>query len=193
MLRVPLVDEEAASGELEALYAAVKESMGLDFVPDMFRLLSSRPDFLKAVVAGYQSIFLTDVLDRQVTELVAAWTSRVNECPYCAGTHTFFVAVHGGSQALLEALETAESVDELPVGPEVRELLLLTEKVSRTAWRVTDGDWDTVREAGWSTDQVLHAVFTASLFNAITRLVDSCGLGSVGGGESRVSSLRGPD
>lgn len=189
MLRVPLIEEEAASGELDELYAEVKESMGTDFVPDMFRLLSSRPDFLEAVLAGYRSIFLTDVLDRQVSELVAAWTSRVNECPYCVGTHSFFVAVHGGSEALLAAIETAEDVEDLPVSLKVRELLRLTEKVSRTAWRVTDRDWDRVRDTGWSDDEVLHAVFTASLFNAITRLVDSCGLGS-SVDQSRVSSLR---
>lgn len=189
MIRVPLVDEAVASGRLEELYAAVKEAMGIDFVPDMFRLLSSRPDFLEAVLAGYKSMFLTDVLERQTSELVAAWTSRLNQCPYCVGTHNFFVAVHGGSDELVHAIETADTVDELPVSPEVRELMRLADKVSRSAWAVTDADWDRARSFGWSDDALLHAVFTASLFNAITRLVDSCGLGS-SVDQSKVSSLR---
>jgi uncharacterized peroxidase-related enzyme len=177
-VRVQLVAESDATGHLADLYEEVKSSLGVDFVPDMFRLLSTQPHLLDAVLRGYRATFLQGQLERQVKEVVAAWTARVNECPYCVGTHTFFALVHGGSEVLATAIETAESVEDLPVDDRTRALLALVEKVTRTPWRITDGDWTRTREAGWSDTELLEAVFTGALFNTITRLVDALGLGS---------------
>lgn len=188
-MRVPLVPESEASGQLADVYEEVRHSLDVDFVPDMFRLLSTQPHLLEAVLTGYRATFLQGQLGRQVKELVAAWTARVNECPYCVGTHTFFMLVHGGSQALVSAVETADSVEDLPVDDRTRALLALVEKVTRTPWRITDGDWTGTRETGWSDTELLEAVFTSALFNTITRLVDALGLGA-SVDSSRIARLR---
>jgi uncharacterized peroxidase-related enzyme len=177
-VRVPLVEEGAATGRLAELYERVKEATKLPFVPDMFRLVSTRPDLLEAVLSGYNGIFNHGVLPRETRELISAWTSRVNQCPYCVGTHSFFLQFFGGSKELADAIGAATTPDDLPVDERTRVLLRLLTQVSAAAYRITDEDWQRTLDAGWTADEVLEGVFCAALFNFITRMVDSLGLGT---------------
>ncbi len=191
-VRVPLIDEADATGRLAELYERAKEVTQLDFVPDMFRLVSSRPELLETMLAGYNGVFNHGRLPRQTREMISAWTSKVNQCPYCVGTHNFFLQVFGGSKELADAIETAESPDDLPVSERDRVLLHLLTKLSRSAYRITDADWQRALNVGWTADDLLEAFFCAALFNFITRLVDGLGLGTTVT-RSRISQQELPD
>jgi uncharacterized peroxidase-related enzyme len=191
-VRVPLIDEADATGRLAELYERAKQVTGLNFVPDMFRLMSSQPELLETMLAGYNGVFNHGKLPRQTREMISAWTSQVNQCPYCVGTHNFFLQVFGGSEELAHAIETAESPDDLPVDERHRVLLHLLTKLSRSAYKITDEDWQHALDAGWTTDDLLEAFFCAALFNFITRLVDGLGLGTTVT-RSRISQQELPD
>jgi len=183
-----MIAESAATGRTAELYQQIRDALGIPFVPDMFRLTSTRPELLTAVMAGYEGVFHHGVLPRETRELIAAWTSRVNSCPYCVGTHNYFLLVFGGSEELTKAIQEASFPEELPVDERTKALLRLVTKVSQAAYKITDGDWALAAAAGWDNADLLEAVFTASLFNFITRLVDSVGLGTTVTA-SRVSQL----
>jgi uncharacterized peroxidase-related enzyme len=191
-VRVPLIDEADATGRLAELYDEVRKATDLPFVPDMFRLVSTRPDLLETVLAGYRGLFGDGVMPRATRELICAWTARVNECPYCVGTHNFFYQVFGGPAEIGNAIDGAESPDELPVDAKTKVLLNLVTKVSREAYKIVDEDWQLGLDAGWTQEELLEAFFTTSLFNFITRMVDGLGLGySVQA--SRISQLDVPE
>jgi len=177
-VRVPLVEEEHAEGRTAELYEEIKAVTGLPFVPDMFRLTSTNPRLLRVLVTGYGGIFTGDVLPRHLTELISAWTSKLNGCPYCVGTHSWFLSQFGGSDELLDAVATANTAEELPVDERTMPLMQLVTKVSTGAYKITDADWEKAAAAGWSEAEMLEAVFCASLFAFINRLVDATGLGS---------------
>lgn len=187
-VRVPLVEEKDAHGRLAELYDEVKKATGLPFVPDMFRLLSTRPDLLTAAVAGYQAMFGEGVLPRQTRELICAWTARVNQCPYCVGTHNFFYQVFGGPAEIGDAIDGADTPDDLPVDDKTKVLLRLLTKVGTEAYKIVDADWQGALSAGWTDEELLEAFFTTSLFGFITRMVDSLGLGT-SVAASRISQL----
>ncbi|MEV7780120.1 peroxidase-related enzyme [Kitasatospora sp. NPDC088351] len=185
-VRVPMVSESEATGRTAELYERIKETTKLPFVPDMFRLVSARPALLEVVLAGYSGVFSDGVLPRGTRELISAWTSKVCGCPYCVGTHNWFLLQFGGSKELADAITVASSPDELPVDAPTAELLRLVTKVTTGAYRVTDEDWQRAAAAGWNDEELLEAVFVAALFNFITRLVDGLGLGTTVR-ESRIS------
>ncbi|GAA0458521.1 hypothetical protein Aca07nite_64910 [Actinoplanes capillaceus] len=176
--RVSLIDEADATGRLAELYDRAKEVTGLDFVPDMFRLVSTRPELLETMLAGFNGVFNHGRLPRRTREMISAWTSKVNQCPYCVGTHNYFLQVYGGSEELAAAIDTAQSPDDLPVDERERVLLRLLTKLSLSAYKITDEDWEKALDAGWTADELLEAFFCAALFNFITRLVDGLGLGT---------------
>jgi uncharacterized peroxidase-related enzyme len=177
-IRVGLVDEQDATGRTAELYEQIKSSTGLPFVPDMFRLASTNPRLLEVIVAGYGGVFGGDTLPRELTELISAWTSKLNGCPYCVGTHSWFLSQFGGSDELLAAVADASTAEELPVDERTMPLMQLVTKVSTGSYKIIDADWDKAAAAGWSEGQILEAVFCACLFAFINRLVDATGLGS---------------
>jgi uncharacterized peroxidase-related enzyme len=178
-VRVPLIEESEATGRTAELYDQIRKATNFPFVPDMFRLASTKPALLETIIAGYSGTFLNESeLPRDIKELIAAWTSRVNQCPYCVGTHNFFLQAFGGPVELADAIASSNSADDLPVDDRTKALVRLVTKVSTSAYKITDEDWDAATAAGWTTGEVFEGVFTAALFNFICRLVDSTGLGT---------------
>lgn len=175
-VRVRLVDESAATGQTAKLYEMARVATGLPFVPDVFKLTSTAPRLLHPVIAGYDGIFNGGVLPRETKELIAAWTSKLNACPYCVGAHSWFLRQFGGAEELVAAIETATRPEDLPVDERTKELLRLAALVSTAAAQITDAEWDRAAASGWSDAELLEAVYCAALFNFINRLVAALGL-----------------
>jgi uncharacterized peroxidase-related enzyme len=176
-IRVPVVPEAEATGRVKELYDQTMEQMGVPFVPDIVLIFSSRPEYLDIAVNAVTTLFTKSKLPPEVRELIITWTSKLNECGYCVGAHSFFLRLFGGSDELVAAAQNAARVDDLPVDGKTRELLRLTTQVAQTAYRITDGDWQRCYDAGWTREQVMDAVFAASLYSFVVRFVSSCGLG----------------
>ena len=54
----------------------------MPIVPDIMKLVSIRPDFLRVLLSGYQAMFSGGHLPRQVKEMIATVVSRTNSCEY---------------------------------------------------------------------------------------------------------------
>lgn len=187
-VHVRMIDEQDATGRVAELYDRIKEVTGLPFVPDMFRLVSTRPELLEALAAGFAGVFGGGPLPRRDKELIASWASKVNGCPYCVGTHNWFLQEFGGSRELAEAITMADEPSQLPIAAHEVVLLEFVTKVARGAYMVTDEDWERAADAGWSNDEVLDAISVTALFAFVNRFVDASGLGS-SVSASRISRL----
>ena len=75
------------------------------------------------------------------------------------------------AQALREGDLAAAGLD-----PPHRLLLEFVETITRHAYRVTDDQVETLREAGWSDEQIAEAAYDAALFNLFVRLADTFGI-----------------
>jgi alkylhydroperoxidase family enzyme len=82
VVRIPIVQESEATGELADLYDEVRETFGIGFVPDVLKLVSTRPDLLRPVLAQYRAMFQGGVLPRDIKELIATVVSTTNSCHY---------------------------------------------------------------------------------------------------------------
>jgi uncharacterized peroxidase-related enzyme len=178
-LRLPFVAESAATAETAQLYGEIRDYFGLGFVPDVFQLTSTRPSFQRVFWDGYRSMFTEGTLSRETKELIAALVARDAGCRYCVDAHLLLLELIGGSPEIIAAAR-ADTVDELPVEPRVRDLLRIVQRIDHEAYKITDADFTHLREVGWTDDELLEAVWTACLFNGIVRLADTLGLYRIG-------------
>lgn len=65
---------------------------------------------------------------------------------------------------------------------QTRALLDFAHKLSREPWKITRGDWETLRAAGWSETQCIEAVHIVGLFEYFNRVADGLGMESHGHG-----------
>lgn len=83
MASVKLISEEEATGKVKALYEEIKEKLGTDFVPNLYRAMASNPEYLEANWRKDQAIMSQCTrLDPLTKEIIAVAVSAVNACHY---------------------------------------------------------------------------------------------------------------
>lgn len=107
-------------------------------------------------------------------ELIGAYVSGLNACGFCVGVHRAVATGLGVEAAALEALVTeGPSPDR---HGRLAPVLAFVRKLTLTPSRMTAGDADAVRAAGWDDAALFHAVRVTCLFAFFNRLADGLGL-----------------
>ncbi len=70
------------------------------------------------------------------------------------------------------------TLDAAGLTPAERTLLDYVEKVTTAAARTTPEDVQTVRDAGWTEDQIAEAVYVTAMFAFFNRVADAFGVPS---------------
>ena len=83
MARIRWVEEKEATGDAAAAYGQYQRARGREYVPDILKCFSLRPDFLRQVIAFSDTVHFSDGhLDRRTKEMIATYVSGLNRCPY---------------------------------------------------------------------------------------------------------------
>ncbi|MBV6440064.1 MAG: hypothetical protein EPGJADBJ_01726 [Saprospiraceae bacterium] len=104
-------------------------------------------------------------------ELIATYTSYLNDCMFCQTAHGAATCqLPGGSHEQLEAVK--KDLATAPLSDKLRMLLHIAGKVQKSGRAVTAGDVEAARHAG-ATDMEIHdTVLIAALFCLYNRYVD---------------------
>ncbi len=88
------VEESEASGKVAEIFADIKETKNINFVPRFWRVIAINPAQLELVWTSLKSLMhpeavgRTPRLDPLVREIIALAVSATNGCPYCINSHT---------------------------------------------------------------------------------------------------------
>jgi AhpD family alkylhydroperoxidase len=91
---VPPVSEEAATGKVAAIYADIKATKNINFVPNLWRVLATNPDHLELVWSRLKAIMHPEATGKAskltplTREIIALAVSATNGCSYCVNSHT---------------------------------------------------------------------------------------------------------
>ena len=78
-----MVSEEEASGKAKEIYDEIKSRLGIDFVPNLYKVMASKPDYLEANWKKVKAVMIEPgKLDRLTKEIIAVAVSAVNGCDY---------------------------------------------------------------------------------------------------------------
>ena len=83
MSTVKMVPEDKATGRVKEIYDEIRKSLGIDFVPNMYKLMAAKPGFLEANWHRVKAIMVEPgKLDRLTREIIAVSVSAVVGCEY---------------------------------------------------------------------------------------------------------------
>ncbi len=83
MASIKMVPENEAVGRVKAVYKEIKEQFGIDFVPNLYRVMASNPAYLEANWNKVKAVmFASGRLDRLTKEIIAVAVSAVQGCRY---------------------------------------------------------------------------------------------------------------
>lgn len=107
-------------------------------------------------------------------ELIAAYTSQLNECGFCRESHAETAAVLLGDEALVRAaLQDPESA---PLEHQEKVMLRFVRKMTQNLPDVDACDIDTLRTSGWDDEAIYFAITTCALFNFYNRWITATGV-----------------
>jgi AhpD family alkylhydroperoxidase len=90
--KLPLVDEQDATGDLAAAYIYCRQRTGRESVPAIIRCFCIDPEPLMRMIDFAQPLLFEDgLLGRRMKETIATWISGLNRCPYCTDSHGYYL------------------------------------------------------------------------------------------------------
>ena len=83
MAAIAMIPEEQATGKVKEIYADIRATLGIDFVPNLYKVMAAKPDYLEANWSKSKAVMAAPgKLDRLTKEIVAVAVSAVNACAY---------------------------------------------------------------------------------------------------------------
>ena len=83
MAYIEMIAEDEATGKTKEIYEDIKLLLKIDFVPNMYKVMASKPDYLEANWNKIKTVMKkTGKLDSLTKEIVAVAVSAVMGCQY---------------------------------------------------------------------------------------------------------------
>jgi AhpD family alkylhydroperoxidase len=91
---VRAINESEATGRVSEIFADIKQTKNIDFVPAFWRTIATNPVQLELVWTNLKTLMHPESanrisrLDAKTRETIALAVSATNGCPYCINSHT---------------------------------------------------------------------------------------------------------
>jgi AhpD family alkylhydroperoxidase len=101
------VEECEATGKVALVFADIKQTKKIDFVPTFWRTLATNPVLLELVWTSLKALMHPEAdghcsrLDSRTREIIALAVSATNSCPYCVNSHTAALRKQGMDEETL--------------------------------------------------------------------------------------------
>lgn len=83
MASIKMLPEAEATGKAKEIYQDIMDTLGIDFVPNMYRVMASQPGYLEANWYKVKAVMhQPGKLDSLTREIVAVAVSAVMGCDY---------------------------------------------------------------------------------------------------------------
>jgi uncharacterized peroxidase-related enzyme len=88
------VAEQDAQGKVAEIFADIKKTKNIPFVPNFWRVLATNPDHLELIWTKLKTLMHPEAvgrvpkLDAVTREIIALAVSATNGCAYCINSHT---------------------------------------------------------------------------------------------------------
>lgn len=166
------IEEAEAQGDAAAIYERIRRERGR--IANILKVQGLRPLALAHHLDLYLDLmFGPGRLTRAQREMIAVVVSRANRCEYCVSHHREALAryVHDGD--ILDAIEEDPGEADLPLS--TRALLDYARTLTLDPSEIGQEQIDSLRERGFSDEDILHANLIAAYFNFVNRI--ALGLG----------------
>jgi uncharacterized peroxidase-related enzyme len=138
-------------------------------------LFAFQPSFTDSLSTFSQGVLRVPAsIGPAMRELIAAWTSSLNECRFCTRAHAAAAAELLGSEELVDGV--LSDLESSSLAERDKAMLRFAAKITRDLPGFTAADVERVRAAGWDDEAIYFAITTCALFNFYNRWITATGV-----------------
>ena len=162
MSRLPIINQQTATGDAKVLLDAVQGDLGM--VPNFIGVLANSASALSAFL-GLHTISANGALEPQTRERIALAVAEQNACEYCVSAHTAI-----GRKAGLDNDEMLANRQGGSTEVKAAATLAFVNALVENTGQVTKAEFDAVRVAGHSDAEIVEIITHVAL-NIFTNLL----------------------
>src|SRR5471030_715357 len=167
--RFPVPAIDALPEDIRTRLLAVHEKSG--FVPNFFLTLAHRPDEFRAFFAYHDALMDKEGgLSKAEREMIVVATSSANGCQYCIVAHGAILRIRAKNPLIADQI--AANYRKADITPRQRAMLDFALAVALRSAEVDDGDGATLREHGFSEDDIWDIAAIAAFFAMSNRIAN---------------------
>jgi uncharacterized peroxidase-related enzyme len=141
----------------------------------IWHLLAFQPKAALNLVAFSQVVMHDPApITAGLRELIAAYTSSLNQCEFCMKAHAAVAAhIYQDDEFVASVLRDPQTSS---LSENEKVLLRFVRKVTFASADINPADTERLRAAGWDDDAIFYAITTCALFNFYNRWVSASGV-----------------
>ncbi len=171
--RYPVPELDTLPQDIQDRILAVQEKAG--FVPNVFLALAHRPLEFRAFFDYHDALMEKESgLSKADREMIVVATSGENNCQYCVVAHGAVLRIR--AKHPLVADQVAVNYRKSDITPRQRVMLDFAVKVCNESGSVDDLDYQTLRDAGFSEEDIWDITAITAFFGMSNRLANVLGM-----------------
>lgn len=171
--RYPVPKLDTLPQDIQDRILAVQEKAG--FVPNVFLALAHRPLEFRAFFDYHDALMEKESgLSKADREMIVVSTSGENNCQYCVVAHGAVLRIR--AKHPLVADQVAVNYRKSDITPRQRAMLDFAVKVCNESGSVDDSDFQTLRDAGFSEEDIWDITAITAFFGMSNRLANVLGM-----------------
>jgi len=156
-------------GDIKQRILAVQEKAG--FIPNIFLALAHRPAEFRAFFSYHDALMeKSEGLTKAEREMIVVATSGINQCTYCVVAHGAILRIREKNPLIADQLATNYRKADITAKQSL--MLDFAVKVSRQAHEIGESDMQTLRENGFTMEEIWDIGSIAALFSLSNRLAN---------------------
>jgi len=148
---------------------AVQEKAG--FIPNIFLALAHRPAEFRAFFSYHDALMeKSEGLTKAEREMIVVATSGIKQCTYCVVAHGAILRIREKNPLIADQLATNYRKADITAKQSL--MLDFAVKVSRQAHEIGESDMQTLRENGFTMEEIWDIGSITALFSLSNRLAN---------------------
>lgn len=169
MSRITPPLSSTVSNKTNNILKEIETAFGM--VPNLFKTYAHFGPLLEANWNKVKAVMMAGNLSRKVKESIAVLVSKDNSCAYCVSAHTGSLKSIGVSDEEIKNIN--EDLDKAEFTHKEKLLINFARKANFEPLKVTDEEFQKLREAGASEGEIVEALGVMELFTAFNKFLDS--------------------
>ncbi len=171
--RFPAPSIDKLPEDIRTRLLAVQEKSG--FIPNVFLTLARRPDEFRAFFAYHDALMDKDGgLTKAEREMIVVATSAANQCQYCVIAHGAILRIRAKNPLIADQI--AVNYRKADITPRQKAMLDFAMKVATEAHVVSDDDFASLGNQGFSDDDIWDIAAIAAFFALSNRMANVTGM-----------------
>jgi len=141
----------------------------------IWNLFAFRPEVTSHLASFTEGVMRAPApISSGLRELIAAYTSRANECQFCWRSHAAVAAEMLGSEELVRSV--LNDLESSPLPEAEKALLRFARKMTRQLPEMAEDDVAELRYVGWDDEAIYFTIMVVALFNFYNRWITTSGV-----------------